>query len=263
MKIKKNGHTINSVDDWFHFAPPKRPDLHWKDGRSAKELAKAWFPADGLPVIPAELSSLLESSVVIGKIDLCDGEPEAVVHVDSFRGEPPNCDLLIHGTCKRGKVAIYVEAKADERFGQEVGQAFDNGERTNAAFAKGERARLSNSPDRIRLLTSAVLGTCAEDCRELRYQLLYGTAAALSATKHDALAAIFVVHEFVTECTEDTRHKQNAADLDKFVSTLSPRQNRQVHSRRLLGPFRVPGNQDIPRSVDLFIGKATRNTRLS
>ena len=45
----------------------------------------------------------------------------------------------------------------------------------------------------IRLLISAVLGTCAEDCRELRYQLLYGTAAALSAAKHDALAAIFVV----------------------------------------------------------------------
>ena len=182
----------------------------WKDGRSAKELAKAWFPA---PVIPAELSALLESSPVeLGKINLCEGEPEVVVHFDPFRG-PRNCDLLVHGSCQRGKIAISVEAKADEVFGLTVGSAFDDGEQT-----KG-----SNIPCRIRRLTLAVLGKPVESCRELRYQLLYGTAAALSAAaKHDAAIAIFVVHEFVTECTEDAQLEQNAADLDKFVSTFRP-----------------------------------------
>ena len=87
MKITKNGHTINSVRDWFRIAPPKKPE-HWVDGRSAKELAKAWFPADGTISIPPELSALLESSDVLGKaVKLSAGEPEVVVRFDSFRGD--------------------------------------------------------------------------------------------------------------------------------------------------------------------------------
>lgn len=31
---------IRSVDDWFKVAPPKGKDKQWKDGYSAKELAK-------------------------------------------------------------------------------------------------------------------------------------------------------------------------------------------------------------------------------
>ena len=256
MKIIK---TIQSVKDWHKLAPPKRPQLQWKDGRSAKELAKAWFPAavPGLPEIPPELLALLE---VLGDIDLCEGEPEAVVRVDCFGGEPPNCDLLIHGACQLGKIAIYVEAKADEPFGALVGQAFDKGERINRAFDRGEQPRRSDLPEQIRGLTSAVLGKPVEDCRKLRYQLLYGTAAALSAArKHDAVAAIFAVHEFVTECTEDAKLKKNAKDLNKFVRTLSGLRKQRVHPERLLGPFLVPGNEHIPGSVKLFIGKATRN----
>jgi len=38
-----NGRAILSVEDWRTYAPPKRGDVQWKDGRSAMELAKAWF----------------------------------------------------------------------------------------------------------------------------------------------------------------------------------------------------------------------------
>jgi Domain of unknown function (DUF6946) len=261
MKIIKK---IQSVEDWRRLAPPKRPDLHWKDGRGAKELANAWFPAavPGFPEIPSELSPLLKSSVELGDINLCEGEPEAVVRVDCFGGESPNCDLLIHGACQLGKITIYVEAKADEPFGDLVGRKFNKGERINRAFDRGERPRRSDLPERIRHLTSAVLGRPVEECSTLRYQLLYGTAAALSAAKkYDAVAAIFVVHEFVTECTEDAKLARNANDLNTFVRTISGGGDQQVHCGRLLGPFRVPRNEHIPKSVKLFLGKATRNTR--
>ena len=39
LELKKKGKIIKSVDDWYNAAPPKNPSLHWKDGRSAKELA--------------------------------------------------------------------------------------------------------------------------------------------------------------------------------------------------------------------------------
>jgi hypothetical protein len=249
MKITKNGETTGSVDEWKSRAPPRRRD-QWKDGRSAKELAKAWFPPAGEIRIPVEFSELLQSSDVLGDVKLYEGEPEVVVHFDSFRDQSRNCDLLVLGVCKIGKIVISVEAKADERFGDTVGRTLD----------KGVKKEGSKIPERICRLTSSVLGVRVGKCRELRYQLLYGTAAALSAAKkHDAVAAIFVVHEFVTTETRVTKLKQNAKDLDKFVCTVSPDHNR-IYSGHLLGPFRVPGNTDIPRDIDLFIGKATRKT---
>jgi hypothetical protein len=268
MKISKNGEIIQSVDDWLRLAHPKRAKLHWQDGRSAKELAKAWFPTGGgnsVPVIPREFSDLLESSDVLGEIKLCEGEPEVVVRFDSFQGEPRNSDLLIGAACQLGKIEISVEAKADEVFGSTIGYALDGCKKRNKdASNTANPGKFSRVADRIEHLATAVLNMDVEDCRKLRYQLLYGTAATLSAAaQHDALIAIFIVHEFITERTKDANHKRNAADLDRFVRALSRDNTLSVQPGHLLGPFRVPGNAYIPRSVDFFIGKAIQDLRNS
>jgi hypothetical protein len=252
MKITKNGHNIWSVSEWFALAPPKKGQDHWVDGRSAKELAKAWFPTAGVISVPEEFSSLVNSSDIIGNVTLCEGEPEAIVRFDPFGG-PRNCDLLVHGLCDLGQIAISVEAKADEEFGKTIGQRFD----------AGERCPGSNVPKRISNLTSAMLEMRVEESRDLRYQLLHGTAAALSiAKKHGAAIAMFIVHEFVTELTDNAKHKQNAADLDRFAGVLSRGRFLHVGADQLFGPMRVPGNTYIPKSVDLYIGKTLRDTRI-
>ena len=216
MQISKNGHPINSVDDWFDFAPPKKGMCHWKDGRSAKELAKAWFPAPGPISIPGEFSALLNSSNALGNVSLREAWPEVMVRFDPFRGEPRNCDLLVRGVCDRGPVMTSVEAKADETFSETIGKSYD------AAMKRPG----SNAPERMRRLARAVLGADIGEVRDLRYQLLYGTAAALSvAQQHDATIAIFVVHEFITECTKEINHRKNGADLDDFVRNLSLSRN--------------------------------------
>ena len=53
-----NGRAILSVEDWRTYAPPKRGDVQWKDGRSAMELAKAWFRG-GVLAAPEELLTAL------------------------------------------------------------------------------------------------------------------------------------------------------------------------------------------------------------
>jgi hypothetical protein len=58
----KVGNKITNVDEWVTYAPPAQGKRHWVDGRSAKELAKAWFRNDNL-AIPQELHYLLESNV--------------------------------------------------------------------------------------------------------------------------------------------------------------------------------------------------------
>lgn len=56
VRIAKNGQLITSVDDWFRHAPPKGGADHWRDGRSAKELARAWIES-GSVAVPDELSA--------------------------------------------------------------------------------------------------------------------------------------------------------------------------------------------------------------
>jgi hypothetical protein len=40
------GDVIRSLEDWEALAPPASA-THWKDGRSAKALAKAWMDGSG------------------------------------------------------------------------------------------------------------------------------------------------------------------------------------------------------------------------
>jgi hypothetical protein len=205
-------------------------------------------------LIPHELSSLLTSSPALANLTLCEASPEVVIRFDPFGGEPRNCDLLVRGVCGIGNVIISVEAKADETFNETVGKSYD------AAMVRPG----SNAPERMRRLAQAVLGANVEAVRDLRYQLLYGTAAALSAAKqHGAATAVFVVHEFITERTDDIKHQKNSTDLNDFLRTLTGDQSARLDPGQLVGPFRVPGNDDIPKEVVLFIGKAVRNTRLA
>jgi len=253
MKISKHGHDITSVCDWFAYAPPKKRKAHWVDGRSAKELAKVWFPTKGKMSVPEELSSLLVSSNALGSVKLCYGEPEVTVPFDSFRGEKRNCDLLVHGVCDLGKISISIEAKADEKFGKTIGEEFDAG---------GRKPR-SNVPERIRLLCDAVLHRSVHESRDVRYQLLYGVAAALSAAQqHGATVAVFVVHEFVTTLTKGINHASNRADLDRFVHVLSGDVDAHLHAGQMLGSIRVRGNSYIPGNVDLYLGKIMRDLKL-
>jgi hypothetical protein len=181
MKITKNGREIRSVDDWFNIAPPKKGRKQWVCGRSAKELAKAWFPAAGVISAPQEFFDLINSSETLGSVRLCEGEPEVKVKFDDFGGETRNCDLVMRAVSGIGRVEISVETKADEPFSKLVGESFD----------QGARSPNSNVPKRICRLASAVLGRKVEDIRDLRYQLLYGTAAALSVAKQRGASALF------------------------------------------------------------------------
>lgn len=55
--ISDSGREITSVEQWLEHAPPAGATRHWKDGRSAKELAKAWFRS-GQPQVPREIFDL-------------------------------------------------------------------------------------------------------------------------------------------------------------------------------------------------------------
>jgi hypothetical protein len=185
------GEQIMSVEDWLAKAPPKRGIRQWKDYRSAKELAKSWFRMPD-PSPPQELLLFLQRSFPLGDVTLIEAYPECVVALDRFSGEHRNADLVVLGAAMSQKLAISIEAKADEPFADQlVGQYYDR-HRTVPG---------SNLPARIDGLTRALFNTELDvRTRSLRYQLLHATAGALiEAKKRHADVAVFLVHEFISD----------------------------------------------------------------
>src|SRR5512143_788477 len=95
MRLCRGQSTIRSTDDWFSLAPPKKGALQWKDGRSAKELAKAWCGRKNHLYPPDEFLRLLAPLVNADQLIGAVGWPEHQVPIDHLSGEPPNIDLAI------------------------------------------------------------------------------------------------------------------------------------------------------------------------
>jgi len=245
LRMEKDGHEITTVDEWFRFAPPKKGRCQWGDGRSAKELAKA-FLERGVPAVPPELHALLSSHPGLGMVELAVAYPEHKIALDRFPGETRNADIAALGEGSVGKVAVTIEAKADEAFGGTIGETLA------AASAR------SNIPKRIAALTEAVLGHAGPEIDHLRYQLLHGTAASLIfAREHAAAAAIFIVFEFCGPSCKKDNLERNDRDLRLFIEALS-RDAPTGASGDLIGPFTSRGGEFVPSGLPLFIGKAIR-----
>jgi hypothetical protein len=238
-----DGKDIASINDWFSFSPPAKGEIQWKDGRSAKELAKAWFRT-GKAQIPVELSTLLQSHPITRDFHMEVGLPEKETILDDFKGSGRNHDLVLIGNTLDNRVLIAVEAKTDESFGDVIGDYIQSSIRANP------RSRV---PDRIHQLSLGLFGHM--EVTNLRYQLLHAAAGTLiEATNQNASHAVLVIHEFIPTTGKTDKAKQNELDLAAFVERLSGgRQTLTIGE--LIGPFHVPGGGKIPCSIPLYIGK--------
>lgn len=244
---------ILTLEDWFRLAPPKGREAHWVDGRSAKELARAWCPAGAGPRVPEEITELLESHRDLAGTVIEQAWPERRVQFDRIRGEPRNADLVAVGRGPHGRIAISVEAKADEPFDRRVADVLSAAERK---LADGTR---TGAGERARKLVEAVLTVQARPgAGQLRYQLLTAAAGALAFAKEvGANAAVLIVHEFLPAARTPAAQR-NAEDLDAFVAALVGVPGLQVQPGRPLGPIQVPGSDMIPAGISLYVGKAVR-----
>jgi hypothetical protein len=259
MELMKNGHTIRTMDDWLSFAPPKKGLAHWAEGRSAYECARAWCAAAEGPSVPAELTALLGSHPDIAGVVVQTVMPEHRVRFDKLRGEPRNADVAVLGDHPAGSIAISIEAKADEPFDRLVDDVL-----LDVARKIGEDHR-TNRITRIQQLAASLLPpTVPGSCRLglLRYQLLTALAGALAfAIDAKAGRAVLVVHELVTDRTNDAKQAANAGDLHAFITRLTAGAETCVPAGRLVGPVRVPGFPLFPSPPPLYIGKAVRVVR--
>jgi hypothetical protein len=244
-----NGKSIHSVDDWFGLAPPKKGRRQWKGGRSAKELAKAWFRTERAKV-PEELEALFKSHSSTKDLVLKTAIPEKQTILDGFGGEPRNNDLILIGRASGAPVVVGIEAKADEPFGPIIQE-----------YLKEKKGTKSKVPDRIKLLLQSIFGRpIDENLGRLRYQLLHGLAGTIiEAKQQGASQAIFVVHEFISEKTKPEKIEQNKVDFERFINSFPQFETYGVSPGILMGPLRVRGGEFVPNDIPVLIGKVTTN----
>lgn len=194
-----------------------------------------------------------------GDVLLQWGVAEHTTAFDANPRGPRHHDLLVGGSCPRGRVVIGVEGKADEPLDSTLS------DKRMKALADNPR---SGQPARIDALCQAFFGaTPLEEpaLGGLRYQLLSALAGTLvEANRDSATFAVVLVHEFVTAKTDDAKHEANRADLDAFCARLLDPSAKRVgdHSGWVVGPATVRGDGIfMPEACDVLVASLVTRRR--
>lgn len=166
------------------------PDRHWRRERSAFETAVSWEWA-ALRRRPSQLPEPIERLFLAGGF----GDPTLLIAVAEHqvelagRGNDSHCDVWgLVGTTV-GTVSLSVEAKAQERFGNETLQEFLTGG-TSPGSPANRQARWTDIEGH---LPTPATG----DYLNIRYQLLHRCATAVIEARRLRLRhAAFVVQAF-------------------------------------------------------------------
>lgn len=248
---------IVSLADWERLGKPASRD-HWREGRSAYELAADWIERDAVE----RVTGLLSLRPELAGLELIEGIAEQQTRFDEIPHGPRNHDLLVRASTSAGVLVVGVEGKADEPFDHPLWRW------RQRALSRTESSR---SPARLDHLTMLFFGTTIDKddaypslgC--LGYQLLAALAGTLAeAKKHSAARAVLLVHEFVTDETDDEKHRRNASGLEDFLGRLSSSWGDRAGStgQWITAPTTVRGDGDrMPESLPVSVAKLVTNRR--
>ena len=174
--------------------------LHWRAGRSAAELAQAWWNAKGMP---PRVRSVIERCAEWRGASIVEAFFEHQTELGT-PGQPSQTDLLVLTERSKGRGIIAVEGKASEPFGPLVDEWLRN------KPSKGKDRRLADLCRRLSLNKGQVL--------KQRYQLLHRTASALiEAKRFSSPNALVLVHHFAAEATRPTESFQDFANFTRVL----------------------------------------------
>lgn len=234
------GRVISSVEGWADIALGQRRKLHWKDGGSAKECARAWM--SGGPRMPTELAAMLAKHPDWHTFAPCTLVPEHVTRLDDY-GPGRHHDLVVFGRSAGARAVICIEAKAGEDFGPRIGGRLE------------QAIRHTKLPLRANHLAEAVFGRPVyeyyEHLRDLRYQLLHALAGtAIEAATHHAPLAALIVQFF------PSRRKtveESVGEFEAFLAQVTGGVVKDLPEATLV-PVRLHGAGIVPRDAEVFVG---------
>ena len=181
------------------------PDLHWKRGSSAMELAVSWeLAARTNRGLPTEVAEVLDLHASTRGCELVFGAPEHRVALPGGQ-RASQTDLWAVVKAGDGWASVAVEGKAGEPFGPTISEWFQDA-------SSGKRVRLD--------AVCAALGVIPDPASTLRYQLFHRAASAvLEAARIGAQTAVLLVQNF-------RRDTSAWADYETFVAQFGVRASR-------------------------------------
>ena len=200
MKFREHSKCIVNVESWKQVKPPKKGDLQWRDGRSAKELAK--YMTNAFPIIPAEIENILQNFVSV--YATFDWDAEYVTLLPK-KGEGRNHDAILYND----DILVTVEAKADETLGKLIGEEM-------------QKASI-NKLSRISMLLEYLFEDGFNQYHNLRYQLLTAAVGTiLEAKRKNIDTAVMLVLVFKTngDITEE-KIASNHKDIENFFAATN------------------------------------------
>lgn len=229
---------INSLETWFDIAPPMGGITQWRDGRSAKELAR--YMTNAFPHMPAEIEAVLSP---FANPDSCfKWGAEYVTEFSRFGyglGMGRNHDAVIFDK----NIFVGIEGKADEPFGDKTIE--DELKKASA-----------NKAMRINKLVKLVFGDAPENHLDLRYQLLTACGGVVLEAQErkipNALLLVVVflkegVDEFGRRFYEEERRQENHKDWKSFLQ--------QIKAKELPnGSYKVP-MCEARNGINLYVQK--------
>jgi hypothetical protein len=224
MKIyasKKKNAEIDDLDKWFKLSPPQKKEKHWKDGRSAKEMAKFWLNQSSRN----EFKDFVKKTIPDFDYDFII--PEYRSKFDDYPN-PRKHDLYIEG--KNNTAIITIEGKADEPFGShEFGTTFIE------TITEKMKNPTSKALDRMINLYQSYFYSNG-DILPIMYQLVYWYASSLGdAIKADIGKFAMVLQEFRSAETAPEKIHKNHSDFEKFIALISEGRYKNIEDRQLLG----------------------------
>ena len=202
MKLKRDD--IYDLDSWFKAAPPMGAAKQWRDGRSAKELAR--YMTANFPNVPAEIENILSDFTTLDAEFDWNGEYVTdFAKYDLGRGEGRNHDAFMWNK----DVVVGIEGKADESLGSQlVGDAMIGA--------------TDNKMHRIRGMIKMLFGDEPVNHKNIRYQLVTATAATLLEAKERKVNnAVILVLVFKKQgCFSEQKIADNNADIQRFLSDI-------------------------------------------
>jgi len=264
LRFERRGTHIDSVEDWFHYARPIGGPHAWRDGASAKELAKAWFNGAPAPTPPADLVALLAGHFDFIDFNFERGYPQCRVPLDEDRGLSRPVDLALVCSTTFGRVIINVIAKAREGFGRSVG---DEIIASASQWAFEERRDRLDGLMRLVEIIIPKRRPAQPRLAELKNELLLSVARTWAfASQHQARVGILVLHEFLSDREESPRTHENHLDLVRLLERITEGRIRDVPIGQLIGPLPVPPSPSWSGTEQWYVGKCrtavTQNLQL-
>lgn len=203
MQLTFNNIPIANLSDWGKSFIKKDSEKHWKDGYSAKEFAKrvldGSFEKDASKVFSLFL-----------QIQFVSAEIEKISYLDSFKGGQRNHDLACLAESNGEKIAVCVEAKVSEDFGNTLA----------LNFASLDLDKNKNKVQRINNLCKIFFGkSYDESLSNVYYQILTGLYGTVKYAKEiNAKKSVFVIYQMNTqEEKSQSASKEHLKDINDFL----------------------------------------------